>query len=269
MRTLLFAAFCCCALPVFANGDQETDLSAMASTEVVVLGEIHDNPHHHDIQAQLVADLNPGALVFEMLSSEQAAQVTGANRNNKATLETALGWDQTGWPDFALYYPIFAAAPEAKVYGAGLPRGAARDALKAGVVDYFGDDAINYGLDQPLDASEQETREAYQFAAHCDALPESMLPMMVDLQRLRDALLARAVSAALDAGDGSVVVITGNGHARKDRGMAVYLENARPDIAIFALGQSEAGEIEGQFDALRDSPKVERPDPCLEFQKQG
>jgi len=269
MRTLFFAAISCCALPVFANGNQEPDRSAMAAADVVVLGEVHDNPHHHDIQAQLVTDLNPKALVFEMLSPEQAAQATGANRGDTEALEAALGWDQTGWPDFAFYYPIFAAAPDAKIYGAGLPRGVARDALKAGVVGYFGDDAADYGLDQPLTAPEQETREAYQFAAHCDALPESMLPMMVDLQRLRDALLARAVVRALEAGNRPVVVITGNGHARKDRGMAVYLEKARPDIAVFTLGQSEAGEIEGQYDTLRDSPPVERPDPCLEFQKQG
>jgi hypothetical protein len=81
-------------------------------------------------------------------------------------------------------------------------------------------------------------------------------------------VLARAALAALDATGGPVVVITGNGHARRDGGAPAYLLTARPDAASFALGQAEAGAIMGQFDAVIDAAPAERPDPCATFRTQ-
>ena len=34
-----------------------------ASADVVILGEVHDNPRHHEVQATLVAQIAPDALV--------------------------------------------------------------------------------------------------------------------------------------------------------------------------------------------------------------
>lgn len=268
MKRWILVAIASLALPVLADAMPDPETRRMAAADVVILGEVHDNPQHHTQQASIVAQLQPAALVFEMLTADQAAQIAPGNRQDESALGAALGWDQSGWPDFSMYFPIFAAAPEARIYGAGLTRAVAQEALKVGVAGFFGAEADLYGLDQPLSEAEQSDREAFQHAAHCDALPEVMLPMMVDLQRLRDAFLARAVVRAMHEVGGPVVVITGNGHARTDRGMAVYLVRARPDLTIFALGQSEDGQIEGVFDHVLDSPAIERPDPCLAFEKQ-
>jgi uncharacterized iron-regulated protein len=237
--------------------------------DVVVLGEVHDNPHHHLRQAEIVAQVRPAALVFEMLTEAQAeAHVPGADA---ATLEAAFGWVESGWPDFAMYYPIFAAAYEARfdarVFGAGVPRDDARSAMSEGVVEAFGTGAARYGLTQLLDPDQQAEREAFQMAAHCDARPPTMLPGMVDVQRLRDAQLARVALHALEVTGGPVVVITGNGHARADWGMPVYLAAAAPDVTVVTLGQGEAGvPARGVFDLFEDAPAVMREDPCLAFQ---
>lgn len=253
---------------VFADGVPPFDAGRMARADVVILGEVHDNPAHHQKQAALAAKLQPAALVFEMLTEEQAAKGLGDIRRDEVALGVALAWAQTGWPDFAYYFPIFSAAPQAKIFGANLTRGVSRKVLDVGIATYFGERAARYGLDQPLSAEQQSARETFQHAAHCDALPENMLAMMVDLQRLRDAMLARAVVRAMAQTGGPVVVITGNGHARKDKGLAVYLQLAQPGLKVFALGQSEGGQIDGDFDAVLDYPVVERPDPCLAFAKQ-
>ncbi|WP_372837353.1 ChaN family lipoprotein, partial [Puniceibacterium confluentis] len=92
-----------------------------ADSEVVFLGEYHDNPYHHARQAELVARIAPRALVFEMLTQDQAARITPDLLANPAALEAALAWADSGWPDFSMYYPIFVAA-HARVYGAALPR---------------------------------------------------------------------------------------------------------------------------------------------------
>ena len=233
-------------------------------SDIVILGEFHDNPHHHDQQAEVVSAVKPRALVFEMLTQTQAAaHMPGADM---ATLGAALKWAESGWPDFAMYYPIFAAAPSARVFGAAVPRAAARAAMTQGVVAAFGDQASVFGLDGALDPAEQDAREALQMTAHCDALPPDMLPGMVDIQRLRDAELARVALRAFEETGGPVVVITGNGHARMDWGMPVYLTRAAPEVSITSLGQSEAGApLQGQFDLVVEAPAVDRPDPCDAF----
>ncbi|MEM6371841.1 MAG: ChaN family lipoprotein [Pseudomonadota bacterium] len=232
--------------------------------DVVILGENHDNPHHHARQAEIVTEVAPKAFVFEMLTPAQAdAHVPGADQS---TLAEALSWSEAGWPDFAMYYPIFAAAPEALVFGAGVPREKARSAMTAGVVEAFGDQAAAFGLTEPLDPAQQVAREALQMAAHCDAMPQDLMPGMVDIQRLRDAELARATRQAFEETGGPVVVITGNGHARMDWGMPVYLQRVAPALSIVSLGQGEDGVApSGQFDRVEFTPAPEREDPCAMF----
>jgi hypothetical protein len=38
-------------------------------------------------------------------------------------------------------------------------------------------------------------------------------------------------------------------------------------LAVFALGQSEAGQIDGPFDLVIDAAPVPRDDPCAAFAK--
>lgn len=234
--------------------------------DVVFLGELHDNPAHHAVQAAYVAELDPPALVFEMLTQAQADLVTPELIADAAALEAALGWNESGWPDFAMYYPIFAAAPEAAYFGAAVPRDVARQAMEDGMEAAFRGDADAYGLTAPLPENEQSQREALQLAAHCDAMPEEMLPVMVDIQRLRDAELAYSAVQAFEAHGGSVVVITGNGHARKDWGAPVYLMAAEPGLRIAALGQGEDdAPPSGEFDLVTTAPAADRGDPCEAF----
>jgi uncharacterized iron-regulated protein len=238
---------------------------ANSAPEVVFIGEVHDNPGHHVAQAAEVARLRPAAIVFEMLTGPQAKRVTPDLIGDATALEAALEWAETGWPDFAMYYPIFQSAPDARIYGAAIPRDAARAALVAGVAATFGADAARFGLTEPLPAEEQTEREADQMAAHCNALSADLLPGMVDLQRMRDANLARAALQALDDTGGPVVVIAGNGHVRLDRGAPVSLARAAPEVRLRAIGQDEAGRIDGRFSEVWPGNPVDRADPCAAF----
>lgn len=265
---VLTAAALCVAVtaPAGAVSLSEDLWTRLASAQVVILGEVHDNPAHHAAQADIVARLAPAALVFEMIGPDQAARVSPELRGDAAALGAALDWEASGWPDFAMYHPIFTAAPGARVFGAGVTRATARAVMDRPPAQAFGEEAARFGLDRPLPEEMQAAREAMQMAAHCDALPAEMLPMMVDVQRLRDARLAQVALEALAATGGPVAVITGNGHARADWGMPVYLGAAAPDVAVFTLGQSEDGVApDGTFDAILDAPAVDRPDPCLAF----
>ena len=248
-----------------AESAEPDRLDALPAADVVILGEVHDNPRHHAHQARAVAALSPAALVFEMLTPEQAARVTPELLSDEAALREALGWDETGWPDFAMYYPIFAAAPAARIYGAAVPRAALRGIVTGEAP--LPDDSLRFGLDRPLPAEQQRRREAMQMSAHCDALPEELLPGMVRAQRVRDAALARAALAALDETGGPVAVITGNGHARTDWGVPSKIALAAPDVSVLSLGQLEAPPEDGAapYDLWLVTEPAERPDPCEAF----
>jgi len=269
MRILLplwAAVFAVSTAPVGAVSLSQDAFDRLTSADIALLGEFHDNPTHHVTQADLVEKIAPAALVFEMLSPDQAARVTPDLRDDSEALAAALNWAESGWPDFAMYHPIFMAAPDAVIFGAAVPRAAARSAMEVGISASFGPGAALYGLEAPLDPVEQSDRERLQFEAHCDALPEHLLPAMVDIQRLRDARLAEAAVAALEQTGGPVVIITGNGHARTDWGAPRFLRRVAPNATVFALGQTEdGGDLPGRFDAVLDAPSVDRPDPCAAF----
>lgn len=250
--------------PATAQPIQDTDLdrpATFAGADVVILGEVHDNPAHHANQARAVATLGPKALVFEMLPPGVVMPQTHADA---ADLARALGWNATGWPDFSLYYPIFTAAPKARIYGAEVGRDLARQAFSDGIATIFGPDAATYGLTTPLPAADQTAREAEQAEAHCNALPPDLLPGMVDVQRLRDATLARAVVQALADTGGPVAVITGTGHARRDQGLPAALALAAPDTEVLSIGQfEETPTPDAPYDLWLITAPHPREDPCL------
>ena len=257
LSAALTAAFF--ALPVTA----EIPAQALAA-QILILGEQHDNPAHHARQAIWVAATAPKALVFEMLTPAQAARGNVANRSDQRALDTALGWSQSNWPSFDMYFPIFAAAPEARLYGALVPREALGTALESPLA--FHPLAAPFGMDRAPDPAEQAQREALQARAHCDKLPEEMLPVIVDMQRLRDMTLANTALRALRETGGPVALITGNGHARPDWGVPALIALAAPDLRVFALGQSESGDdLVGGLAMTLDATAPERGDPCEAF----
>ena len=98
---------------------------------------------------------------------------------------------------------------------------------------------------------------------------------MVEAQRLRDAALADAVLRARNATGGkSVVLITGNGHARRDRAVPFYLKGYDLDIVTVAMRESVPGEVDAQsyladqpYDFIWITPPAAREDPCKAFKK--
>jgi len=253
MKHIILTWLCLCA-------------SQGAAQDVFILGEQHDNPHHHVVQADRIREINPNAVVFEMLDDAQAAAINALDNRSVDQVRAVSDWDASGWPAFDIYAPVFDAVGARPVIGAAVPRDQARKAFADGISAVFTGDADRFGLTRPLAPDEQAEREAMQFAAHCDALPKDMLPMMVDVQRLRDATLALRIEQAVAQYGSPVAVVTGNGHARRDWGIAQYLKHS--GLEIHALGQGEEGvPPNGAFDEIVFSSGVERDDPCAAFAK--
>lgn len=241
----LSAFFLALALPATAN----------PSADIVVLGEVHDNPDAHRGQAAALRELRPTAVVFEMLTAEEATRAD-ADRS-----QIAAAWEASGWRDFPIYAPIFEALGAARIVGASAPREAVRSVYSDGPAALFGAEAARYGLDEALPDEQQQVRMQMQFEAHCEAMPLEMMAGMVATQRYRDAVFARAALAALETYGPPVAIIAGNGHARTDWGVPAMIARAAPEVTTHAIGFVE-DDTGMPFDEIRIVPPAERDDPC-------
>ena len=250
------------------------DLAALPPADIVVVGEVHDDPVHHENQAAVIAALSPRSVVFEMLTPERAAGWDPGLVGDPEALDAALGWSEAGWPGIDLYLPVFEAVPEdAAVLGAAPPEAAVRAAVEMGAAAAFeaiGDPAP-FALGEPLPAVQRDARVALQGAAHCDALPADLLPGFVEAQRLRDATFALAALDALEAHGPPVVLVVGNGHARTDWGVPAAVARAAPGIRVHAIVQAPGGAGALPADAVVTTPAPPEPraDPCAGFARPG
>jgi uncharacterized iron-regulated protein len=260
------------------------DLLAQAvEADYLVLGEIHDNPLHHRLQAELLAryaDRHPSTAVgFEQLDVDQEAaliQYRGQSTPTAEGLAEAVDWPSSGWPDFAIYAPLFEEAlrRELSIQPLMSSRSASRRVLENGFASILPDPALQVlQPDRLLDAREREEVGGLMQDAHCGMLPEDRIAGMVNVQIARDAFMAWR---AFQAGE-RAVIITGNGHARRDRGLPRFLQRLTPpaNIVVIQLLEWDGGD-EGDArafvpaDSVADfvilTPGQEREDPCLAFQ---
>jgi uncharacterized iron-regulated protein len=254
--------------------------SRLNAAEHVLLGELHDNPYHHQAQAELLRLAlrhGPRAVLMEMLEPVQegkaqaylaTAYAAPSNEGARSADTTAAGFGeavawQKGWPPFAEYQPILHAVTQNRlqVYAANLPKAEVK-AIAMGTLE----------LSLPALAKPQaDSLLAEIDEGHCGMLPQEHLPAMAKAQRARDLAMA---SAMLRLGR-STVLIAGRGHTRKDRGVPFVLQTLRPGSQTVALAMIEEGqesnlaELAAQFDVvgITKPPSTPRKDPCEAFHK--
>lgn len=267
--------------------DQAQLRKALARADYLIIGEIHDNPLHHRLQADLLghfADSHDGAISvgFEQLTTDQQPLLDAFYQQTTATADTfgeAVAWSQSGWPDYSIYQPLFAATLERglPIVPLMFPSATTRNIFTDGVEVALTDEALaRLRPDTLLGAEELASVEREMQDAHCGKLPDAMLPAMVSVQIARDAFMAYSIVQAA----GRAVIITGNGHARRDRGIPRFIERLRPDANILVVNLLELAEGEhdsvatlageragiGITDYAVFTPEHPRSDPCLAFQ---
>jgi uncharacterized iron-regulated protein len=176
--------------------DEATVAAAVRSADWVFLGEVHDNPDHHLLQARLVRAVIAGgkrpALAFEMLDVDRQKAVDAslaAAPKDPDALGKAVGWDQSGWPEFRFYRPIFAAGLEAglPIVAANLSRAQLKEVRKKGREALDEGVRVRLARDEPLPDRTLKSLRAEMAESHCGSLPEAMVDPLVLAQRARDA----------------------------------------------------------------------------------
>mgnify|MGYP001570361948 CR=1 FL=1 len=239
----------------------------------VILGEVHDNPEHHRLQRSALEALaqhgGPRALAMEQFDAEHQEAIDAARAKGAdiETLADAGRFDRAGW-DWPAYRRLVEFALERgwPLIAANLSRAQAGTILA---------DPSRSGL-PAAGAALREALERDLIEGHCGKRPDAkQLAAMVEAQRARDARMARALQERPDRGS---VLIAGNGHARRDRGMPLYL--AGSDIVSIGYMEVECGKIAPRdylsdfatpqsFDYLWFTPRAARQDPCARPGRSG
>jgi uncharacterized iron-regulated protein len=258
--------------------DESELLRRAASAEALLLGETHDNREHHRLQARVLqARLAAGArpaLLMEQFDVDQQSAIDEARRGGRDLAPLMRGWDWT------LYQPLVALAGAAQLplQAANLPRSATRPVVREGYATLAVGEQRRLGLLAVWDEAREKYMAGLIEASHCGKVSPQTRDGLVRAQRLRDATLA---DSALDKLAQGVVFILGRGHARRDVGVPRYLEARRPGTRVLSIGLVEVGagktapaqyETESiggipPHDILWFTPRAERPDPCLAFDR--
>jgi uncharacterized iron-regulated protein len=250
--------------------DRATVEREAAASRYVLLGEKHDHPEHHRLQRELLAAIAKGrkpAVVFEMIDVDDQPKVDAAPREADAIGE-ATAWKARGW-DWPLYRPIVALALEEQlpIVAGNFPRAKIKALFHHGSEGPSTeiDEATkkSLGVDRPLPPALERDLEDELAASHCGKLPKELLPTFALAQRLRDGQLAERMRTRATAG--GAVLIAGEGHVRRDRGVPWYL----PAGETYAIGFVElergkpAPDAYGDlYDAVWFTEPAAREDPC-------
>ncbi len=263
---------------------------AFAAADFVLLGEKHDNPDHHLLQAAMVRALTAAgrrpAIVFEMIAEDRQAAIDRWRRANPpdgAGLGAAVGWEKSGWPPWPAYRPIADAALQESLplRGGNLSRSVVKAIHKGGLAALDAGRRSRLGLDEPFPRDVKTAMLEVLFESHCRLMPRNALSPMLDVQRARDAILADNMlrAAALKGADGAVL-IAGNGHVRADRGAPLHLAKFAPGRSIATIAfmeveqgenslQTYAGKLAGAapFDFIWFTPRIDDRDHCAELRE--
>jgi len=269
--------------------DPPDAVAMLRGARFVLLGEKHDNIDHHRLQAWLVREIaarRQPAIALEAITTRQipALQAFLARQPGSANgIGAALDWDRTGWPAWRHYAPIVQPVLEqgGPVLAATPPRALLRAVATRGVAALPADRIRALGLDADLPPAARAVLEREIVEGHCGQLPAAMTGPMVDVQRVKDAIMAEALIAGAAApGRDLAVLIAGTGHARRDHGVPWHLARLAPKAALgaatVALGFVEVrsgrsdpasyaanfGAAHLPFDIVWFTPRVDNADPC-------
>ena len=239
-------------------------IARLRAADIVLLGEQHDNPHHHQRRGALIAELGAGTVVVAEHLPRGQRVAPGADP--LARLQAA-GFDPKGWRwplHEGLFAPVLAAG--IPVLGGNAPLETVRAVARQGDAALPAELAAAIAA-APLPPAAQAALDQDLLDGHCGQLPAARVPPMRAAQRVRDASMAAALLAAADAGAKPALLVAGNGHVRSDHGVPTLLRAQRPGLRITSVCfvESARSDLPCEFRWITPGPPVPRQDPCAGF----
>ncbi|MGC6419450.1 MAG: ChaN family lipoprotein [Bradymonadia bacterium] len=237
----------------------------VAKAQLILIGERHDHPDHHRIQAWLIDNITDQRTVgFEMLARPLQDALQAAK--NASDVEALSQWEKSGWPAFSIYKPIFDAAYRGQHELAAIHP--TRKQVKAVLMGLSAGELAK-GHMSALPRDGLKALKADIKASHCGHANPQMTQAMTRAQVFKDQFMLRNLIEK--SGDKGSVLIAGNGHVRKDYGIPVH---APADLRTVSIGIIEAGRTldvarygPERFDYVFFTPMLDDVDPCVQFRE--
>jgi uncharacterized iron-regulated protein len=264
--------------------DEATLLAEIAKANVLLLGETHDNPQHHELQqkmlnARIASGARP-ALVMEQLDadSQPALDAALAGSDRDATLKAMT--DLIKFSDWKFYRPFLVTAVDNKlpVIAANISSQQLQPVIWQGFSALDADALKRMAVEEVWSEGRENYMRRNIGGAHCGQIRDSLREGLTRSQRLRDAMMADSAISGIGRG---IVAIVGSSHARRDVGMPLYLSARAPLAHIYSIGfvevipgrnapesyETESASGEVPFDVIWFTTRVARTDPCAELNK--
>lgn len=221
---------------------EETLLREIRKKDLVLIGEKHDNPDHHRLEARLLDALLPrnSSVVMEMLDDNQIQSGKVFQATDKSQdLKVALKWNDKGW-SWDDYGPLVSQVSRSgnPLLSGNISRDQIKDIYARGQKALQQDERLSSALNVPSELREQLLDEVY--TQHCKMMPKERLTPMVDIQLARDARMAYALNSIESA---PAVLIAGSFHVRKDSAVPLHLNLQRADKSVAVVMLSEVDAI--------------------------
>lgn len=283
--------------------------------QLYLLGEVHDNPAGHQLRLnhirQIVQQHQSVVLLMEQFDFEQQARLNEAQQRCREVsclldymAQPVTSQSHTGgvvqasarsnwhWPN---YHALLQLALDQRIpiVAANLSREQARKLMRADYAEVFSPAQLQRwqlslgqqgGVHQELHQAQRD--EVMQ--AHCQQVPAQLADGMAKAQIARDILIAESLLQQT----GVAVLVAGNGHVRKDRGVPYWLNFAAPQQAgatvssqpqaatpaqpggsrknWLSVGYLETAPASTSYaDQIISIPAIARADPCASLSMPG
>jgi len=243
--------------------------------DYILLGETHNNPDHHILQAEIIDslltfDVKP-TVVMEMLELKtwQGQPQVWNKLEELKTLATMLN---DGWP-WELYTPILKSvvSEQLKLYAGNI----SSEELHRWSSQQPNNDFSSIVKEYSYSKENYQTLKEDIIESHCGYANEGLITFMSRAQMQRDRVMATAL---LDK-ELPVVFIAGRGHIRNDYAVPMQLRrkfkrDSYISIAFISVQdgvddpQEYLSSAHNLYDVLYFTPSHTNEDPCVKFRKQ-
>lgn len=231
----------------------------LATADLILMGEQHDNEDHHRLQLWLLQRLHQqrtqASVLLEMLTPSQQPALDrvqdGSETVPEDQLQEYLQWSP-GW-EWHFYAPILGWALDSHIR------------LTAANLDR---QEISLLYRNPVKVSPRYSEQALEEiqrtleASHCGQIDEPQLSAMRGIQQQRDVRMAEALQVAA----APALLLAGNYHVRKDLGVPLHMDQAAPlVIMLHELGKPLPGPEQADYVWL--TPAAPASDHCAEWRR--
>ena len=269
MRNLALKLACLLALCSFRLGDRpayrlftadtkvadyDQMLADLAQADVVLFGELHNDPVAHWLELQVAKDLQrlkkPGQLVLGLEMFERDVQPLVAQYAAGTLPDSAFERQARPWPNYATdYRPLLLFARENKipVIGTNAPRPFAKTVAQGSLKALDRLAAADRALLVPLPLKVDYDLPGYKnMAAMFGGGSEAHgggAQNIIQAQALKDATMAYFIRTSRQPGQ-TLLHLNGSYHSDHHDGIVAYLRQAAPTLRVRTLSVVSQGQVE-------------------------